>query len=115
MSSSSPFPPRLPPFLPPPLLRTNPTLTPIHSLVDGIHYGDTREYGNFSFTRIFEAGHAFPYYQPVAGLQLFNRTINGWDVATGEVKINATYSTEGEEFSTYWNGESDYLPAHWGS
>ena len=29
----------------------------------GNEYGETREYGNFSFTRIYEAGHEVPYYQ----------------------------------------------------
>lgn len=29
-------------------------------LVDGVEYGATREYGNFSFTRIYEAGHEVP-------------------------------------------------------
>lgn len=25
--------------------------------VNGTQYGETREYGNFSFTRVYEAGH----------------------------------------------------------
>lgn len=29
----------------------------------GKEYGEVREYGNFSFTRIYEAGHTVPYYQ----------------------------------------------------
>lgn len=29
-------------------------------LVDGVEYGSTREFGNFSFTRIYEAGHEVP-------------------------------------------------------
>jgi hypothetical protein len=83
------------------------------STVDGVWYGDTREAGPLSFTRIFEAGHAMPYYQPKAALQLFNRTINSWDIATGTVEIDVDagdYATEGEERSTYWNGPSDYKP-----
>jgi len=70
-------------------------------LVDGVHYGDTRQYGNFAFTRVFDAGHAVPYYQPEASLALFNRTINGWDTATGEQQITAEYGTVGDAESTY--------------
>ena len=44
-------------------------------MVDGVQYGETREYGNFSFTRVYESGHEVPYYQPIAALQLFNRTV----------------------------------------
>lgn len=32
-------------------------------VVDGFEYGATREYGNFSFTRIYESGHEIPFYQ----------------------------------------------------
>lgn len=45
-------------------------------MVDGVQYGETREYGNFSFTRIYESGHEVPFYQPIAALQLFNRTVS---------------------------------------
>lgn len=56
-----------------------------------------------------------PYYQPAAGLQLFNRTIHGWDVATGSIKIDlqeGSYVTEGEQDSSFWNGPSGYVPPH---
>ncbi|KAK8116933.1 uncharacterized protein PG998_005214 [Apiospora kogelbergensis] len=39
-------------------------------------YGDTRQYGGLSFTRVYEAGHIVPYYQPVAGLELFRRVLH---------------------------------------
>jgi carboxypeptidase C (cathepsin A) len=29
--------------------------------VDGTEYGEVRQYGNFSFLRIYEAGHEVPY------------------------------------------------------
>lgn len=70
-------------------------------MVNGVEFGETREYGNFSFTRIYEAGHEVPFYQPLASLQLFNRTINGWDVAEGKVKITEDYGTEGEPHATH--------------
>lgn len=62
--------------------------------VDGVEYGETREYGNFSFTRVYEAGHEVPYYQPIAALALFNRTINGFDSASGTVKVTGDLNSD---------------------
>jgi carboxypeptidase C (cathepsin A) len=31
--------------------------------IDGIEYGAVREYGNFSFLRIYDCGHQVPFYQ----------------------------------------------------
>lgn len=78
-------------------------------MVDGKRYGDTREYGNFSFTRVFDAGHLVPFYQPEAALAMFNRTIRGVDIATGEQKIHDDYHTHGDVKSTYSqkNGDGD--------
>lgn len=70
-------------------------------MVDGVQYGETREYGNFSFTRVYEAGHEVPYYQPIAALQLFNRTINGYDTATGTEKVTVDLSTNGTAETTH--------------
>lgn len=72
-------------------------------VVDGVEYGETREYGNFSFTRLYEAGHEVPYYQPIAALQFFNRTIFGYDIATGTQNIynQPDYGTEGEAEATH--------------
>lgn len=71
--------------------------------VDGVEYGETREYGNFSFTRVYEAGHEVPYYQPIPALALFNRTINGFDSATGQKKVTADLSTNGTAQATHTN------------
>ncbi|WEW59042.1 hypothetical protein PRK78_004510 [Emydomyces testavorans] len=76
-------------------------------LVDGVEYGAVREFGNFSFARIYDAGHKVPYYQPLASLQYFNRTLNGWDIASGKVKVNSNYSTTGPDKSTHRNS---YVP-----
>ncbi|KAK5943830.1 hypothetical protein PMZ80_003111 [Knufia obscura] len=70
-------------------------------MVDNTHYGDTREFGNFAFTRIFDAGHAMPFYQPEAAFAMFNRVINGKDTATGEHDLIHDYTTIGPSESTY--------------
>ena len=70
-------------------------------VVDGVEYGETREYGNFSFTRIYESGHEVPYYQPIASLGFFTRALNGLDIATGKSSINATFGTTGEATATH--------------
>jgi carboxypeptidase D len=70
-------------------------------LVDGVEYGETREYGNFSFTRVYEAGHEVPYYQPIAALQLFNRTLNGWELPTGERKLTPGFGSSGPASATH--------------
>ncbi|KAJ5092205.1 hypothetical protein NUU61_007075 [Penicillium alfredii] len=69
--------------------------------VDGVEFGETREYGNFSFTRVYEAGHEVPYYQPVAALQLFNRTLNGWELPKGQKKLTARFGSKGPARATH--------------
>lgn len=70
-------------------------------LVDGVEYGETREYGNFSFTRVYESGHEVPYYQPIAALQLFNRTLNGWELPTGQKKLTPCFDSSGPASATH--------------
>ena len=71
-------------------------------VVDGVEYGETREYGNFSFTRIYESGHEVPYYQPIAALGFFKRAINGLDIPTGTKKVDGTNGgTSGEPHATH--------------
>ncbi|KAJ5313840.1 uncharacterized protein N7443_000724 [Penicillium atrosanguineum] len=83
-------------------------------LVDGVEYGETREYGNFSFTRVYEAGHEVPYYQPIAALQLFNRTLNGWELPTGEKKLTPGFGSSGPASATHTQS-SVALPSSTGS
>lgn len=71
-------------------------------VVDGVEYGETREWGNFSFTRIYESGHEVPYYQPAAALGFFSRAIRGLDIATGTTHVNGTQGgTAGEPTATH--------------
>ena len=59
--------------------------------------GQVRQHGNFSFSRVFQAGHEVPAYQPETAYQIFHRAIFGMDIATGTVSTanNASYSTTG--------------------
>lgn len=70
-------------------------------MVDGVEYGEVRQHGNFSFTRVYESGHLVPFYQPLAALQLFNRSINLLDVATGTVMLSEGYDTNGPASATH--------------
>lgn len=57
--------------------------------------GLVRQHSNFSFARVFDAGHEVPYYQPETSLEIFNRVMFGRDVATGEVESCDDYATTG--------------------
>ena len=48
--------------------------------------GEVKQYGGFSFSRIFEAGHGVSAYQPETVYRVFERAMFGLDVATGEKK-----------------------------
>ncbi|ORY17486.1 Alpha/Beta hydrolase protein [Clohesyomyces aquaticus] len=70
-------------------------------LVDGVEHGEGREYGNFSFTRIYEAGHEIPYYQPEASLEIFRRVLEGLVIADGSKVVTADYATNGTAKATH--------------
>ncbi|KAI0142615.1 serine carboxypeptidase [Hypoxylon sp. NC0597] len=59
--------------------------------------GQVRQYGNFSFSRVYEAGHEVPAYQPETAYKLFHRALFNKDIATGTVDLieNPGYVTEG--------------------
>ncbi|RMJ24387.1 Carboxypeptidase S1 [Aspergillus sp. HF37] len=44
--------------------------------VDGTQKGTFKVVDNFSFLRVFEAGHMVPFYQPEASLQVFNQIMH---------------------------------------
>lgn len=56
--------------------------------------GLVRQYGNLSFSRVFQAGHETPYYQPETAYQIFNRVMFNTDVARGKNSA-VGYSTSG--------------------
>lgn len=59
--------------------------------------GSVRQHGNFSFTRVFEAGHEVPAYQPQTAYEIFHRAMFNRDIATGKISTskNSTYTTKG--------------------
>ncbi|KAL2003970.1 hypothetical protein VTN02DRAFT_1266 [Thermoascus thermophilus] len=65
--------------------------------------GKVRQYGNFSFSRVFEAGHEVPAYQPETAYQIFHRALFNLDIATGQVNTadEEDYTSEGP--SSTWD------------
>ncbi|KAI0879868.1 serine carboxypeptidase [Annulohypoxylon maeteangense] len=59
--------------------------------------GQVRQYGNFSFSRVYEAGHEVPAYQPETAYKMFHRALFNKDIATGTVDLvdNPEYVTQG--------------------
>ncbi|KAG8169263.1 hypothetical protein KVR01_000008 [Diaporthe batatas] len=57
--------------------------------------GMSRQFGNFSFTRVFQAGHEVPSYQPVAAYEIFKRATFGLDVPTGLIQTDDDFATIG--------------------
>lgn len=85
-------------------------------VVDGVEYGESRQYGNFSFTRVYDAGHEVPYYQPKASLELFRRVLGDLVVADGSEKVTSTYKSEGTANATHTNSYTTYYtgrPGDW--
>ncbi|KAF4458838.1 carboxypeptidase [Fusarium albosuccineum] len=68
--------------------------------------GVVRQYGNLSFSRIYQAGHAVPAYQPETAFQVFARIIMGTSVSTGKDIDAASYNTSGDANATH----TDTLP-----
>jgi carboxypeptidase C (cathepsin A) len=59
--------------------------------------GQVRQYGNFSFTRVYESGHEVPAYQPETAYRIFTRSLFNKDISTGKIDTakNSTYGTKG--------------------
>ena len=71
---------------------------------DGIVHGQVKQAGSFAFVRIYEAGHAAPYYQPLVSLEMFERALNGTDLATGTQVVTSSYLSVGTPDTTYREG-----------
>ncbi|KAI6845222.1 Carboxypeptidase S1 [Hortaea werneckii] len=71
--------------------------------------GQVRQYGNLSFSRVYQAGHEIPSYQPETAYRIFMRALFNRDIATGEESTasGGEGGGEGETYST--TGPSDTL------
>ena len=73
--------------------------------------GVVRQFGNLSFSRIYDAGHLIPAYQPETAFTVFTRVIMGTEIATGEPIDLRTYASQGDANATYLNKVPDQYPA----
>ncbi len=60
-------------------------------MINGTEYGEVRQYGNFSFLRIYESGHEVPYYQPLAALEFFRRVLANKAISDGVSDVTGSY------------------------
>jgi carboxypeptidase C (cathepsin A) len=74
--------------------------------VDRKRYGNTKEAGNFSFTRIFDAGHIGYDDKPAAFLEIFKRSISGHDIASGTTGY-VGHGTKGQKHSSFNQSAAD--------
>lgn len=63
--------------------------------------GVVRQYGNLSFSRIYDAGHSVPAYQPETAFQVFARIIMGTSLSTGAAINLSAYNTTGPLNATH--------------
>ncbi|KAK8045341.1 serine carboxypeptidase [Apiospora rasikravindrae] len=62
--------------------------------------GVVRQFGNLSFSRVYQAGHFVPAYQPETAFQVFARIILGKSLSDGKPVNLATYDTTGPANAT---------------
>lgn len=65
--------------------------------------GVVREFGNLSFSRVYDSGHLVPAYQPETAFTIFTRIIQGVDVGLGEPADLSTFGTTGDANATQTN------------
>jgi carboxypeptidase C (cathepsin A) len=65
--------------------------------------GVVRQYGNLSFSRVYDAGHLVPAYQPETAFTIFTRVIQGEDISTGEPVDLVSFGTKGDTNATHAN------------
>lgn len=76
--------------------------------------GAVRQFGNLSFSRIYDAGHLMPYYQPETAFTVFTRIIQGTEISTGDIVDLSTFGSEGPQNATHTNKVPDQAePTCW--
>ena len=65
--------------------------------------GAVRQYGNLSFSRIFDAGHLVPAYQAETAFTVFTRIIMGSDISLGGPVDLSSFSSNGTRNATSTN------------
>lgn len=63
--------------------------------------GAVKQYGNLSFSRVYDAGHFVPYYQPETAFQIFARVIMGTDLSTAADVDLSSFMSNGTANATY--------------
>jgi hypothetical protein len=71
--------------------------------------GLTRQFGNLSFSRIYQSGHMVPAYQPETAYRVFMRAMFNKDIATGAKDLKNDTITSGKVSA--WNNLNEVLPA----
>ncbi|RMZ76307.1 hypothetical protein DV738_g5012, partial [Chaetothyriales sp. CBS 135597] len=65
--------------------------------------GDVREFGNLSFSRVYDSGHLVPAYQPETAFIIFSRIIEGTGISLGNHVDLSSYGSFGAANSTHTN------------
>lgn len=74
--------------------------------------GQVRQHGNYSFSRVYEAGASVSASQPETAFQLFQRAIFGLDIAAGKVNTEkaVNYSSKGTPTALQAKPENPRVP-----
>jgi hypothetical protein len=71
-----------------------------------------RQHGNFSFSRVYQAGHQVPAYEPEISYEIFKRAMFNKDIATGKVGTAGkdVYSSKGPASSFQFKNQKPEAP-----
>ena len=83
----------------------------IQGLSNNALRGLVKQYGQLSFSRVMDSGHAVSSYAPETVYRIFQRAMFGKDVATGKLPAGPNYHTTGPTDSWGWrNTMPNQLP-----